>query len=179
MKVPGWVFIATVVGLALGLGLMFRSLFPKTVVGMPRIVTQYDTVRTLDTAWVTRIRKDTIRVNVLERITVAVPETVLVIPETRGFTALSVGRKVGDSTLVAGFTLSPLDTGYTRRDWLLTYYTTGPLKSLALNPPEGTFAVNFYDPPKPSCGAWCKIGHYALGAAVGAGATALACTVTR
>jgi hypothetical protein len=156
-------------GLIVTLFLLLRSLFPKvvTVPGVPRIVTQYDTVRVIDTAWVTRLRRDTVRVNVTERVTVTVPETLYVLPAPeRGITAVSVGPKVGDSTLVAGFSLTPLDSGISRRGWQVQFYTLGPVKSLVL---DSVPRITFYDPPPPSCRFFCKLGHYALGASVGFG----------
>jgi hypothetical protein len=152
----------------IGGALIVRSLFPKTVTipGLPRIVTQYDTVRALDTAWVVRLRRDTVRVNVTERITVTVPETLYVLPTSmHGMTAIAVGAKVGDSTLVAGFTLQPLDTGMTRRDWRVQFYTLGPVKSLVL---DSLPRITFYPPPAKACTFFCKAGHYVIGGAVAA-----------
>jgi hypothetical protein len=153
--------------LVIGSALIARSLFPRTVTmtGVPRIVTQYDTVRTLDTAWVVRLRRDTVRMNVTERVTVTVPETVYVARVWRGITAVSVGAQVGDSTLVQGFTAEPLDSGTAHRAWTVQFYTAGPLRSLVL---DSLPRVTFYDPPLPACRFFCKVGHYALGGVVGA-----------
>lgn len=170
------IIAALVVVLAVALGLVFRNLFPKTIPGVPRITTQYDTVRVLDTAWIVRVRHDTIKVNVTERVTVTVPETVAVVPSFSGMLAVSVGRNVGDSTLVAGLSVAPLGTSYTTRRWEAQFYTPGPLKSLAVD--SGVPRINFY-PWQKSCGSWCEIKHYLLGGSVGASVTALACTVTR
>ena len=159
--------------LAVGGFILLRSLFPKTitVVGAPRIVTQYDTVRVLDTAWITKVRHDTLKVNVTERVTVTVPETIYVLPRVeRGITALAVGEHVGDSTLVAGFSLTPLDSGISRRSWQVQFYTLGPVKSLIL---DSLPRLTFYPPPKPFCGVFCKLGHYVIGASVGFGLAAI------
>ncbi len=163
---------------AIGGALILRSLFPVHIPGVPRITTVYDTVRVIDTAWVTRLRHDTITVNVVERVTVTVPETIYVRPSLRGMTAVTVGARVGDSTLVMGFDFRPVgDSGYERRGWQTQYYTLGPLRSLAID--AGAPRINFYDPPGKPCGTWCKLGHYLIGASVGAGTTAIACTVAR
>jgi hypothetical protein len=170
------VLVLTLV-LALALGLMFRSLFPMREPSIPRIHTVYDTVRVIDTAWVTRLRRDTITVNVVERVTVTVPETVYVRPSLRGMTAVAVGARVGDSTVVGGFDFRPVgDSGYERRGWQAQYYTLGPLRSLIVD--SGAPRIMFYDPPGKPCGSWCKLGHYLLGGSIGAGAAAIACTVT-
>lgn len=153
---------------AIAVALLARSLFPKTVTvaGEPRIFTRYDTVRTIDTAWVARIRHDTVRVNLLERVIVTVPETVRVVPELRGIRALEVGAAVGDSTLVFGFTIAPADSQYSVRRWQAQFYTQGPLKSVAL---DSIPRVAFYPPPGKPCRTLCKVGHYLVGAVVGAG----------
>ena len=159
--------------LAVGGFILLRSLFPKTVtvVGAPRIVTQYDTVKVIDTAWVTRLRRDTLKVNVTERVTITVPETIYVLPRVeRGITAVAVGEHVGDSTLVGGFTLTPLDSGISRQAWTVQFYTLGPVKSLVL---DSLPRLTFYAPPKPSCGVFCKLGHYVIGASVGFGLAAI------
>jgi hypothetical protein len=137
------------------------------VPGVPRIVTQYDTVTQLDTAWITRVRKDTIRVNVIERVTVTVPETLRVLPpRVDGITALSVGRRVGDSTLVHGFTLAPLDTGVSRRTWTVQAYTAGPLRGLVL---DSLPRFSFYPVPKRPCNLGCVAKYVGIGVLAGFG----------
>lgn len=175
MKLPTWVVAVLLLVVAIGLGLMFRSMWPKTVASAPRIITQFDTVKVLDTAWVTRIRRDTIKVNVVERVVVTVPETIYVAPRVRGITAFHAGQNVGDSTIVGGFTLEPLDSGYTRREWLVQFYTLGPVRSLVT---DSVPRITFY-PPVTSCGRWCSLKKYLLGGSVGAGAGLLACTLTQ
>jgi hypothetical protein len=143
--------------------LVVRNMFPKTIAGPPRIETQYDTVRIIDTAWLTKVRKDTIKVNVVERVTVTVPETVFVIPrKISGILGLSVGRNVGDSTLVYGFRIEKIDSGFETRNWQSQYYTLGPLKSLSL---DSIPHLNFY-PFEKSCGTACTLKHYATGGAI-------------
>ena len=167
-------------GLAIVGALMLRSLFPRTVVGVPRIVTQYDTVRVVDfdTAWVERVRSETTTVNVVERVTVTMPETVYVVPAIRAITTVAMGKRVGDSTRIGGFEFEPLDSGYVHRSWQALVYTAGPLRTLWLDE-AGKPQLTFYDPIPKACGRFCKIGHYLLGGAVGAGATAIACTLAR
>lgn len=147
--------------------LVLRSLFPKTVVvaSPPHISTIHDTIATVDTLWLRRqVRVDTV---LLERLSVTPPETVKVAPRLMGFTGLVVAPFVGDSTVVQGFTLTPTDSGYEVGQFQGNFYTTGPVRALAIvnNRP----AISFGPPPKPPCGFGCKLGHYAIGAAFGAG----------
>lgn len=177
MKVPAWIFVATTVGLALGLALLFRNLFPISVPTKPRIITQYDTVRVIDTAWITKLRRDTIKVNVTERVVVSVPETIYAAPRVRGITAFHAGERVGDSTIAGGFTLEPLDSGYTRRDWLVQFYTMGPVRSLVVD--SSAPRITFYPPPPKPCGIWCKLGYTGIGTTIGASAGLAACAVLK
>lgn len=172
MKRVQW--LSLVVAL-LGFAIMVRTLFPKRVevIRPPRIITVWDTVRTIDTTWLTRVRHDTVKINVLERVVVTVPETILVVPQTVGITAASIGAKPGDSSLVAGFSLTPVDSGYERRAWTAQFFTLGPVKSISLNGDRPQ--MNFYDPPPKGCGFWCTLGHYATGAAVGTAAGFAVC----
>lgn len=166
--------------IAIGGALVLRSLFPVTVPGAPRIVTQYDTVTVIDTAWRVRLRRDTVKVNVTERVVITIPETVFVMTPLKGITAVSVGARVGDSTLVGGFSFEPLvDSGWTKRSWQAQYYTLGPLKSLVLDTSMAAPAINFFDYPGKPCGRWCKLGHYLLGGSVGAGTTAVVCLLRK
>lgn len=152
--------------------LLMRSLWPRTVEvpGVPRIRTVYDTVRRIDTAWIVRLRHDTVKVNVTERVTVTIPETLYVVPRTSGMVAFHAGQRIGDSTLVGGFTLVPIDSGYQRRDWLVQFYTLGPVRSLTL---DSVPRITFYPPPGKPCGFFCKTQHYLLGGAVGFGVASL------
>jgi len=173
IKTVGWILLAFVAALAV------REVFPKrtTTSSIPRIITQYDTVRVLDTAWVTQLRQDTIRVNVTERVTVTVAETLFVVPRLDGVVAVAAGERAGDSTLVAGFTLAPADTGasadtgYTWRTWQVQFYTVGPIRSLVVD--RGTPRVTFFPPAPPPCRLLCRAGHYLVGAAFGAGLVAV------
>lgn len=171
MKVPSWL---TVLVLAIGSGLMFRSLFPRVerIPSPPRIVTVYDTVPRLDTIWRTRWR-ESVRWDTLpaEVVTVAsVPETVYVAPPLYGLLLLDVPETVGDSTVGEGFAIMPSDSGYVRLDWRMQWWTSGPLRAMSLDtfPPR----IAFWPAPKPmrSCGFLCSLGHYAVGAAAGAAA---------
>jgi hypothetical protein len=166
LKTVGWVLLALFAALTL------RNVFPKhiTTPGLPRIRTVWDTVRVIDTAWVTRIRHDTLKVNVTERITITVPETLYVVPRVDGVTAVAVGEQVGDSTLVAGFTVTPADSGYTRRGWQVQFYTLGPIKSLVV---DSVPRLTFYPPPPKPCRFFCKAGYFVKGAALGAGIVAV------
>jgi hypothetical protein len=167
LKTVGWVLLALVAALT------FRNVFPKhiTTSGVPRIFTQYDTVRVLDTAWVVKVRRDTLRVNVVERVTTTVAETLYIVPGLDGVTAVAVGAQVGDSTLVRGFSLAREDTGYTWRTWQVQFYTLGPVRSLVL---DGSVPrLTFYPPPPKPCRFFCKAGYFVKGAALGAGIVAV------
>ncbi len=159
-----------VIGLALAGAIALRDLFPKreAVPTPPRIVTVHDTVRALDTAWITRVRHDTVQINVVERVTVTVPETVRVAPALTGLTALVVGARVGDSTIAGGFSVASTGTGYVLDRWQTQLYTLGPIKSVAVDAGGGV-AAQFYDAPKPPCGPLCVAKHYLVGAAIGYG----------
>lgn len=160
-----WIIVLAIAG-AIGL----RELFPKQIriPSPPRIVTQYDTLRVLDTAWMVKLRHDTVKINVVERVTVTVPETVRVVPDLTGLTALQIAPKVGDSSLAAGFTVAHDSSGYLLNRWQTQLYTLGPLKSLTVRA-GGMIGAQFYDPPKPSCGFFCTLKHYAVGGLIGYG----------
>jgi len=98
---------------------------------------------------------------------------VLVVPRLDGMTAVLVGEKVGDSTLVGGFRLAPVDSGpgYTWRRWQLQFYTLGPVRSLSMV--DSTPRITFFPPAPPPCRLLCKAGHYIVGAAFGAGVVAV------
>jgi hypothetical protein len=154
----------------LGAGFIGRSLFPKTVevVTPPRIVTHYDTVQTIDTAWVTRLVRETKWDTVfLERVVTAAPETLRVCPELRGLTTLTVGQRPGDSTVAQGFALTVRDTLVLLERWQTQWWTPGPLRAFSLDvfPPR----VAFWEPPKAvkGCGFFCQLSHYGVGGAVG------------
>lgn len=143
-----------------------RELFPKTVrvVTPPRIETRFDTVKTVDTLWLRRqVRVDTM---LLERLSVTPPETVKVAPRLMGFTGLVVAPFIGDSTVVQGFTVVPTDSGYAVGRFQGQFYTTGPVRALAIvnNRP----AISFGPPPAPPCKIGCQLKHYGTGAIFGA-----------
>jgi hypothetical protein len=133
---------------------------------IPRIVTQYDTVKVIDTLWVTKLKHDTVyKVNIVERVVHTPPETVTVMPKLSGVKDVWIAPKRGDSSLVYGFSVMPLDSAgrhYAFTQWQYQYWTKGPLRSLNLV--NGTPAMTFDDPP-PSCDLNCKA-HVAGGAIV-------------
>jgi hypothetical protein len=163
----------------LGIGVMTRTLFPRTVTVAtpPRIVTVYDTVAQLDTAWVPRLVHDTIRTPAPppEKITTTIRDTIYRVPPLAGLTSLDVAAAVGDSTLAAGFSVTPVDSGrgYDLRRWTAQYYTLGPVRSIVLQPGMGAPRLTWGDPPPPPCALGCTLRHYATGAAVGGGIVAL------
>ena len=158
--------------LAVAFALILRSLWPRTVeiVTAPRIVTRYDTVRTLDTVHITRTLTRTVwDTTILERVVTAAPETLRVLPpRTLGLTFLSVPDRAGDSTIARGFQLMPVDSVIERWQWETQWWTPGPLRILALDtfPPRVSFGT--FPQPGKDCGFLCKAGHYLVGAALGA-----------
>lgn len=162
-------------------GVLARALFPKTVreVVPPRIVTQWDTVQKLDTAWITReVQKTKWDTVYLERVISAKPETVVVSRMTpvSGMRYLIVGEKVGDSTTALGFTVkaNPADSTTILLDlWQTRWWTAGPLRSISVDtfPPR----IAFYDPPKESskCGFFCKAKLALVGGGIGYGVCTL------
>ena len=158
---------------------MTRNLFPKTVATPPpppRIVTVYDTVPEIDTAWVDKVRivveKDTVPLT--EYVTITVRDTVEVCPTLSGVTAIDVGPAVGDSTMIAGFDLTNTGTALTMERWTRRYWTPGPLQALAFTPEGVDVSFGIYVPPVKPCGFWCKFGHYTTGAAIGFGGCLIA-----
>jgi hypothetical protein len=131
--------LALALGLALGLA-VWRACpreRERIVRTPPEIVTKYDTVLRIDTAWIERVR--TVRVQVptpVRTVTVQVPETVTVINHS-GVTAISSGYEWGDTLRVFGFTI---ESGLMRR-WEVAYFGTGPFRSMLLDslPPTVTF----------------------------------------
>jgi hypothetical protein len=151
---------------ALGVGyLLFRG---TAKIQPPRIVTQYDTVKVIDTQWVTKLKHDTVyKVNIVEKVTTSKPETVYVKshPDTvSGILAVSVPKKVGDSTLVLGVKYIFQDSTLTHTHWQYQYWTPGPLRSLVVQP-SGALSADFYNAPR-AC-------HEVRAAGVGAGAVTL------
>jgi len=153
--------------------LMLRSLFPKRieVATRPRIVTQYDTVKVLDTLWREKVRKEVQHDTVFaERVVRTLPETVQVYHHN-GITFVHAGKKIGDSTLVGGREISVSPDGTWISNWQVQYWTGGPLHTLDADtmPPR----ISFYTPGTfqsgKECGFLCKLGHYAVGGAVGYG----------
>lgn len=127
---------------------------------IPRIVTQYDTVKVIDTKWITKLQHDTVyKENIVEKVIHTPPETILVVPQLSGVKDLWIAPKRGDSSLVFGFTVKPSGKAYTLTQWQYQYWTKGPLRSLNLV--NGTPAMTFDDPP-PSCDLNCKE-HWAAG----------------
>jgi hypothetical protein len=161
VKIAPWIILA-IVGIVL-----VREFFPRRVevIMPPRITTIHDTIRSLDTLWITKLKTKTDTLY-QERITLSLPETVFVTPRVWGLTALSVAPKVGDSTLAQGFSLEPGDSGQTvRMNWRVQWWTPGPLRALVVSP-DGV-RVGWGPPPKPGCGLFCALKKYALGAGAG------------
>lgn len=161
MKVALWLV------LVVAAALVIRDLFPKKVqvITPPRIVTVFDTVRALDTVWITKLRKQTDTLY-QERVTLSLPETVFVSPRLWGLTALQVAPKIGDSTVAQGFSIEPGDSGQTlMMGWRVQWWTPGPLQALIVTP--GGIRAGWGPPPKPNCGFMCSVKKYALGAAGG------------
>lgn len=160
--------------LAVAFALMVRSLWPRTVevVTPPRIRTVYDTVTVLDTLAITRtIRRTQWDTVYLERVVTTVPETLRVLPpRTLGLIFLSVPERAGDSTIARGFELVPRDSLIERRAWETQYWTPGPVRVLSLDtfPPRIDFGA--FAPAVRPCRLFCKLGHYAVGMALGAAA---------
>lgn len=165
LKPKTWALVVLVVGSAV----ILRELFPKreVVASPPRIRTVHDTVATVDTVWLRRAaqpsKPDTVY---LERVSVTPPETVKVAPSLVGITGLVVAPWVGDSTVVQGFRLEPVDTGYTVSQWQAQFYTMGPVRAVTLL--NGTPQIGFGPPPKPPCGRGCVAKHVTYGAIFGA-----------
>lgn len=140
---------------------------PHRVTTVPRIVTIHDTVKVIDTAWVTKLKHDTVyKTNITERITVTPPETIKVFvhPDTvSGIFAVSVGQHVGDSTLVLGAKYIWLDSLLLHSHWQYQYWTPGPLRSLVITP-SGAPSVDFYKPVA-ECDMKCRLKIAGIGAA--------------
>lgn len=148
--------------------IMLRELFPKRqlVASPPRIQTVHDTVATVDTLWLRRqVKTDTLY---LERFSVTPPETVRIAPRLMGITGLVVAPFLGDSTVVQGFTLVPTDSGYAVGQWQGQFYTTGPVRALAIV--NHRPAISFGPPPPKGCRFFCTAKHYLTGALFGAAA---------
>jgi len=149
--------IAVACGVILG-SLLFRH---TSLPPVPRIVTQYDTVRQIDTLWLTKLKHDTVqKVNIVERVIRTPAETIYKVPNLVGLEALQIGEKRGDSTLAYGFLLQATDSAYTLSHWQYQYWTPGPLRSLRVTP-TGAPAIVFDDPP-PQCDLKCKA-HWGAG----------------
>ncbi len=154
MKIKDVLSAIGLIAVSVALGAIFFS--KKTTTQIPRIITQYDTIKTIDTAWVTKLKHDTVyKINIVEKITVTPPETVKVLAPTAGAVAVSVPKKIGDSTLIYGFRVLPADSGYLVNHWQYQYWTSGPFKSLVVGP-SGATTVDFYR-PMPTCGLKCKV----------------------
>lgn len=159
----------------IGFAIMVRELFPKKILSPVRIALQVDTVATIDTLWRTKLQRTTDTLW-LTRVEIQKPETVYRVPPLVGLTGLSVAS-VGDTSRALGFRLTPIDTGYTIGSWSAQWYTPGPLKALVV--PAAGFPQAEFGPAPRECGFGCVLKHYLTGAAVGGGATAIACAVGR
>ena len=163
-----WVAVVLILVGVVALGHQF---WPRTVevITPPRIHTVYDTVTTLDTAFITRVvtktKWDTVY---LERVTTTPPETLYVTPDLFGLTLLDVG-KVGDSTVARGFHIFDVDGNPALQSWQTQWWTAGPLKSISLDtfPPR----ISFLPAPQPHrrCDFWCQLKIAGLAGGIGLG----------
>lgn len=128
---------------------------------VPQIQTVYETVTHIDTAWKVKVVKETKWDTLLvEKVIIAQPETVVVTDTVKvimtGVTTVQVGQKFGDTTKVLGQTITADTGGVYKRPWEVSYFTTGPLKSLNVEdslPPKvdfGEFPIN------KTCNLGCK-----------------------
>ena len=125
-------------------------------VAIPTIVTQYDTVKVIDTAWITKLKHDTIyKQNIVERYVYQKPETVKVFTPLNGLLAVFVPQRLGDTTRAFGFKMQKPDSNYLLSYWEYDFWTTGPLRSMRLLSTGGV-ATDFYDPPE-TCDKKCKL----------------------
>lgn len=155
---------------AFAVAFVVRSLFPvhsdAVVIRQPAEIV-YDTVKSIDTVWVPKLRRQTDTLW-LERLTVAQPETVYALPTTIGLKALLVPQAVGDTMVALGFQLKPSgDSAYITQQWSATWVTPGPLRAIVADtfPPRASF---WPAPPiVHGCGLLCKLSHYAIGGAGG------------
>lgn len=156
-------------GFALTAAITVRSLFPirtETVVLRPPTI-RYDTVKSIDTVWVQKLRRSTDTLW-LERLITAQPETIYALPTVTGLRALLVPQAYGDTMIALGFQLKPSgDSAYISQQWSATWVYPGPLKALLADtfPPRASFWPA--PPPVHSCGLFCKLSHYAVGGAGG------------
>lgn len=168
MKFPTAVVTAAL-AVALGFTLGHKSTSPS----IPTIVTKYDTVTVTefkrDTQFIVKLKTDTVyKVNVVERVITAPPETIHVFHALSGITGVNAGQKFGDTTKVVSFKLAEKDTTpvatFLLTKNLYTYYTPGPVQAVFLTD-SGTPHVTFGD-KFPVC-------HPLQNAAEGAGAIIL------
>ncbi len=169
----------TVKGAALLLALLSASflvgkfIFPRREIRqIPQIVTEWDTVTVLDTAWVTDIREVRDTVTLVRRVTVrdtvetvvTVTDTIIAFPPVWGMRAVNVPLEWGDTMKVLGFELRGEGDRVTSRDWQADIFVAGPLESLLVDslPPK----VTFHPMPDPPCTFWCKRKHEAIGAGI-------------
>lgn len=174
-KTAGWLVLIAVAAV------LGHWLFPRTIPGPPpppRIVTVWDTVDAVDTLWITRLADTVVRVDTItltERVTVSYPDTVAVCPDIIGVTAVAVPEAVGESTLVGGFILSPLDSGgVTVRSWESQVWTAGPLRGILVHDTLPPSVVYWPQPSLPrTCGFWCQASRFGLGSLAGFAACAV------
>lgn len=161
--------VVTVLALGVLLGSTVFSHKPGAVIRPPAVVI-HDTVTqtqfTHDTVTLTKTiiaqHVDTIW---LSKITVTKPETVTVVPELYGLTALKVGVFAGDTTYAVGFHVKPDSTAYTMNGWEQQWITPGPLHGFLVYG-NGSLRVAFDAKGFPqACTFWDDRKHELYGAA--------------
>ena len=175
---------AALLGLVLGVVILTRLLFPKTVTvqGPPLITRIVDTVHDtvtvrLPPAPAPGAPNLVIRETHHDVVTIVPPgpalkPVVLVVPDTtrpRLYPVLSilVGPKVGDTTYTQTF-------GLQRGDGVrAAFWTPGPLLEVTADS-SGTPRIRWGDPPAPGCEFGCKVKLVATGGALGALAVVVA-----
>jgi hypothetical protein len=162
-----------------------RELFniePEIIYTPPEIITRYDTVTRLDTAWYPSPPET---VTVPPRVVVHVDTFTVVVdcpaPDfspTHGVSVLLSPYGWGDTLRVGGFTFEPLDSSLIRRDWQASYFAMGPIKSMRFVGDTIPPVFDFYPQPPPPCGFGCSLKKYIIGSAAGAAIATAACAAS-
>ena len=174
-----------IVLLAIAAAFIVRELFPKTktVRTPPEIHTKWDTLEVvrMDTVeverWRTRTRTVHDTVNLVREVVITQIDTMFVLQPLLGMIALNAqGEEWGDSLIIRGTEIWGDTSSIQRRDWRSSHFIAGPIRTIALGDSLPPLVEHWPMPPEP-CGFWCKRKHELLGGAVGAGVTAIACSV--
>lgn len=163
--------LGVVIGVGI-VGLAWAMWPPKTVYTPPEIVTRWDTIAVLDTAWIDRVRIDTINltrevlVQRTDTVLLARVDTVWALDPIVGINAVSVGEEWGDTTRIAGFKLTAESDTLRLRRWQTTHFTAGPLGGIVVDsiPP----LVWFHPMPPDPCRFGCKAKIAGIGGLTGA-----------